>query len=307
MAKKREKSRMSGSGVVPSGITYFGGKFNALPLILSYFPRKRSKTVFVELFAGSCAISVNYACNLTIINDIDEYLTNFLWVMQGSRFRHKPDNPEWRERLELYQDFETEIQTVARAPFFEEKYRDREDPVGKAVYFLLLSKNNFSGIIHKGRPNPFDYKLPGNVQIRNYEALLDFFDKCDVRIWNLDFREVLTRANNNWHETERQNFFIYCDPPYPKQGYGYDHKFTDKDLKDLSGLLHECEHHWILSEEDCDLVRDHFEDCHIKPVEWQYSCTKERTTLRRGELLISNRPFKKSAKGNLGGLGRFRR
>lgn len=295
-----------------TGLIYWGGKYNAMPLLLQYFPSKTGRLIFVDVFAGSGVVSLNYANKLTIMNDKYDLIYNFLYVLSGVTFKKMLDrNPsskrvdDWRDRYNLYLEFEDEVRTTNRGPSWSDEYATRDDPVGKAIYYYILNRNNFSGIIHTNRPQPFDYKVPGNVPWIHYNYLLRFFQSCDVRIWNLDFRNVLTKAKKTWNDTERQRFFFYCDPPYPKEGEGYTHKFTERDSRDLARLLMNSKHHWMCSNEDSEFIRDIYDGAYLEEVQWQYSGAKRAATQGRSELLISNKPLKREMIKGSAGLSGF--
>ena len=281
-----------------TGLTWWGGKFNSLPLILSYFPEPTQKIVFVDVFAGGGSVSLNYGAKNVVMNDKFDLLYNFYYVLSGVSFKklleRYPTSKKsefWKQRIELYDHFSSEIEFTQRGPAWFEEYANREDKVGKAIFFCLLNKNNFSGIVEPTRPQPWDFRCPRGIPYNRFEELKKFFQRSDVRIWDLDFRIVLKKVEK-WSDTDLQQIFLYLDPPYPSE-QRYECGFKERDTLDLAELLLESSHHWIMSNEDSKFIRETFEKCHIKEVQWQYTGAVKHATQGRSELLISNRPFVK--------------
>ena len=78
-----------------------------------------------------------------------------------------------------------------------------------------------------------------------------------------------------------QNDFLYCDPPYyleqgktfagmyPHRNFPIHHQGFRHDL--LRDLLLSHKGGFILSYNDCEIIRDWYADCHISTPEWQYT------------------------------------
>jgi len=283
---------------LPSAIGYYGGKYNALHGLLSYFPDPSGIT-FVEPFCGSAVVALNYNAPNNILNDKDELLVNFLRIFLGGKFKtllrkypEVDDNQRklWRAEALKFDAFQVIVNSIVRAPFFYNWFKNMPDGISQAVAYYLGNRNNFSSIM---RPDKMDYEQPRTKPMgyRHYKHFLNFCRRRDVRIWNLDFREVLQKVNG-WHEGKTKAAFLYVDPPYLAE-QGYQVSFTENDLRDLAELLKQCPHHWILSNEDSDIVQTCFAGFHAKKVRWSYTCAYNCSTKGRHELLISNRPFRK--------------
>jgi DNA adenine methylase len=93
----------------------------------------------------------------------------------------------------------------------------------------------------------------------------------------LDFAELI--------QDEKVDCFIYCDPPYVVQGNGlYQCSFTEQDHVRLAECLRKSPHPWVLSYDDCPLVRDLYSWANIEEVAVGYSVSSVRRT---AELLIT--------------------
>jgi len=80
--------------------------------------------------------------------------------------------------------------------------------------------------------------------------------------------------------------FLYLDPPYPGISEIY-FGHTGLDHARLAAQLRGRER-WIMSNQDCEHVRDLYSGCHIEPVHWSYSVSTARDTATKpsSEVLI---------------------
>ena len=80
---------------------------------------------------------------------------------------------------------------------------------------------------------------------------------------------------------------LYLDPPYAVKGNTlYQCGFTEMDHVRLAGLLKKTPHSWVLSYDDCPLVRDLYSWAVLCPLDVGYSISSPRRTT---ELLITPR------------------
>ena len=94
----------------------------------------------------------------------------------------------------------------------------------------------------------------------------------------LDFADVI--------EDETCDCLIYCDPPYVVQGNNlYQCGFTEQDHVRLAECLSKTPHPWVLSYDDCPLVRDLYSWAQIEELAVGYSVSNVRRT---SELLITS-------------------
>lgn len=97
-------------------------------------------------------------------------------------------------------------------------------------------------------------------------------------------------------QTSGKDVWIYCDPPYvvntnmTKQDQQYQHNFTLEDHEDFVDAVKECEHKVCISYDDCDRVREWFEDSSfvIHEETWKYSGTNLAKKKTGQELIITN-------------------
>ena len=89
--------------------------------------------------------------------------------------------------------------------------------------------------------------------------------------------------------------FLYCDPPYyldgdsrmfrgiyPQRNFPVHHKGFDHAA--LRDLLHEHTGGFILSYNDCEVIRDWYADFQIVEVEWQYTLGQGETRIGKNRI-----------------------
>jgi site-specific DNA-adenine methylase len=229
-------------------------------------------------------MAVNYAAKNCIINNLNEYLFSYFWVLSSAKFvkliEKYPNHslkPVWEERAGLYEGFLAELSGCARGEVWEKKYKEREDIVGKAIYCLIKNQNNYK---HELKfDGAFNYGQPKRKPLGNFQDIVDYSLNNDLRVWNLDFKDALKKINR-WEERDNSYTVIYADPPYLSTGTKlYDHYFTEDDTRDLARLLLESEHHAFISELDTGIIREIFDGFNFVNVSWR----------GQREVLISNR------------------
>lgn len=103
------------------------------------------------------------------------------------------------------------------------------------------------------------------------------FDACT----NLDFEKVIVDDSS---ET-----FLYIDPPYYVQGNSlYQHGMSHSDHYRLMNTLKRTKHDWILSYDDCEMIRDMYDWAKITSIDNTYTINiKQNTSSKKRELLIT--------------------
>ncbi len=269
-----------------------GGKYYHVSKITRYIdPRVNS----CEVFGGSIVITLNLPVvkksKSEVVNDINSDIFNFWTVI-----RDKPG------------DFEERIKFVFNGEQWHDELMEEGTDVSRAVAFYLRNRNSFSGFGDTGK---IKYTFANNPFLRQVDWWAERLR--NVRIYNLDFRDIIERVNNL-----NQEWILYCDPPYYKaggKGVGMyveakadgnnDVGFTPKDHRDLHELLAGSDKHWFLSYDDNPTVRDLYKDYHFKTIRKTYCGSANKEKKRRGkEVLISNRSFR--VFGRSTGLSGFR-
>jgi DNA adenine methylase len=190
------------------------------------------------------------------------------------------------------------------------------DPRGrrdKALKCLFLNRTTFSGILH-GRAGPIggkdqrsEYTIDCRFnkqtlayRIRAVGELADAGRLLDV--WNLDWRESLSRLADYDDLLTRDEIVVYLDPPYvEKAPFLYQWSFEDTEHNALASALGESTpYRWLLSYDDSDLARSLYpskSDQHVLCAPQRYTAAGlkavknvKRQRIVRDELLVTTFP-----------------
>jgi len=156
----------------------------------------------------------------------------------------------------------------------------------KAVDFYLINRMSFSGLADCGgySQEAFDKRFTKSAIKRLHD--IDFLVK-DFSFYCEDFSYLMN--------LDGEKVFIYCDPPYYSQ--------TNSKLYGKNGDLHvgfdhqrffetfkSTKHNALITYDDCEYVREMYENYKIIPIELQYSMNNvNSTTCKKGkEVIITN-------------------
>lgn len=247
---------------------------------------------YVEPFFGSGAIgwqvmrSLSRGVTRVVVNDIDPGMAA-LWLAVR-------DCPE-----ELVRHV-TRFRPSAEA-FYE--FRDRDggsdtDIVVRAFEKLALHQISFSGLGVMaggplgGRKGKSEYNVdcrwnPARITASIRRSHRAMKRARSFEVYNEDFAATLARIPNS------PTTFAYLDPPYVVQGAAlYRHAMSDADHARLAGILRRASYRWLLSYDDCELVRDLYSGwatiAEFDMVPTIQTATKP-TRRKNRELLISGR------------------
>lgn len=68
-------------GIIKSPIFYMGNKYELLPNLLTYFPKKETVSEFIDLFGGSGVVSLNVPYENITYNEINHNITNLFKML----------------------------------------------------------------------------------------------------------------------------------------------------------------------------------------------------------------------------------
>jgi DNA adenine methylase len=210
---------------------YIGGKFYMLDVILKLIPKHE---IYVEPFGGSAKVLLNKSpSKIEIYNDYDKRIANLFYVV-AFKFEEFYEKVKWLVysralRKQFLEDYrKTEIQELG------------DVDLAVKTYYLLRSGVDGAFIsggwvysFIKSRTKPFFNSLETLHLIHNRLK--------NVHIECLDFRQLLNKV------IDRDNVFIYLDPPYYGAEHYYDPDFTEQDHKDLLNILKQTKAKWLLS------------------------------------------------------------
>lgn len=159
------------------------------------------------------------------------------------------------------------------------KQNKETDPIKRAIRFLFLSNYGFLG-----KPNTLRFNN-GNTSKILYENIArtnEFIFGCEFM--NCDFREIFKKVSFK-SERERQNTFIYCDPPYLETANNYTQGFTEKDCSDLFDVLQSSGVLFAYSEFDHPMI---LEQAKAHNLELIIIGERKNIGNRRTEVLVTN-------------------
>ena len=121
-----------------------------------------------------------------------------------------------------------------------------------AAFYKVIRYSYGSGCTSFGC-QPFDVR-------KTFQLIWQAADRlANTVIENKDF-EALIR------QYDRENAFLYCDPPYFMTEDHYEVEFPRQDHVRLRETLAGCQGKWMVSYNDCDYIRGLYEGCHITAV-----------------------------------------
>jgi len=245
-----------------SPLRYPGGKSkiydNVRNLIVANGYEHRT---YVEPFAGGFGIGTRLLCEgivqTAVLNDFDTHIYHF-WhsVLYDTEnlLRLVSDTPitiEERERQRLnYQDTDAEI-------------------LHDGFATLFLNRVNFSGIIKGGPIGGLDqagiYKVDCRFNKEDIKSKIETIAKLKrkIKLHNKDAGYLIRMSLMKM----KASIFLNIDPPYVAKGSRlYTNYFTEGDhlnlQRDIVKHLDE-KHPWIITYDDCDLIRDLYRQFHI--------------------------------------------
>ena len=245
-----------------SPIVYGGGKSRALDLLLPYIPLGR-RVVSPFVGGASLELAIEARGQDVIGYDVFDPVANF-WqqALTCAPAMARVLREQWGYVLNKPQ-FKL-MQKIVPA---------WEDPFEQAVMFWVVNRHSFGGI---------NFACGQAVRPPNLVCAaikkLERFRATRFRVrWGCFTESIPSHPND----------FLYLDPPYAENVkeslYGIDGKlhehFDHRGLADL--LLRRGD--WVLSYNDCPLVRELYADCTIDTLSWTYGLNRSK---KSNEVLI---------------------
>ena len=234
-----------------SPLQYPGGKSRAVKAILPLIPD--TETELCAPFLGGGSIELACTTRMHVHGaDIFSPLIDF-----------------WQELLDNKAELVRRVQTylpLSRTEFYnlQERFANLEDRVERAAAFFVLNRSSFSGLTLSGGMSPGHpcFTESAIQRLRDFEVT-NFEVEC------ADFRTAIIG---------HPNAFLYLDPPYLNGEALYGMKGdTHKGFEHsaLAELLVNRER-WIMSYNDCPVIRQFYRHNPILPVNWVYAMSKDK-------------------------------
>ena len=259
----RSRGKLPYKRYLGSPLRYAGGKSLAVGFVVELLPTPLpSKVVSPFMGGGSIEIALARELGLEVTAyDIFDILVNY-WVMQIR---------DAQKLYRLLQDFEPSRQTFAAVKKRLKEHWEGEyplDPYDLAAHYYFNSNTSYG---------PHFLGWPSDVYLnrKRYEKTLEKvrnFTAPTLSVHCATFEESIPSHPRD---------FLYCDPPYyleqgktfvgmyPHRNFPIHHQGFRHDL--LRDLLLSHKGGFIVSYNDCDVIRDWYSDCHISTPEWQYT------------------------------------
>ncbi len=176
-------------------LKWAGSKNQIKDIIKNYV---KTDNLFIEPFAGSCAISLSVDAGSYLICDTNADLINLYKItikqkdfIQYAESFFTPENNKKEKYYEL-----------------RELFNKSNDKILKSALFIYLNKHTYNGLCRYNKKSEFN--SPFGSYTKPYfpkQELLFFRQKfINARFKEQDFRETMRQA--------KSGDVVYCDPPY---------------------------------------------------------------------------------------------
>lgn len=254
--------KQTNNRLVAPVVKWVGGKRQLLPEIKKYSPKKYS--TYFEPFVGGGAVLFELQPKNAIVNDINKELINLYSVIKNN----VDDLIEKLSDTETYSntsDCYYRVRELDREP---QKY-NKMTGVDRAARILYLNKTCYNGLYRVNSMGEFNspfgsYKNPNIVNSITLKAVSKYFNESNIKFLNGDFEKTV--------KTAKKDDFVYFDPPYApisktsnftgynENGFGENEQIR---LKELCDTLDKKGVKFLLSNSDCEFIRELYKDYNI--------------------------------------------
>lgn len=241
-------------------LKWVGGKRQLLPEIKKYMPRINKNTTYYEPFVGGGAVLFEMQPDKAVINDVNHDLIEVYKVIK--------DNVE-----DLIEELKKDKYSNTSEAFYDIRELDRRPKqynnltgIEKAARILYLNKTCYNGLYRVNSIGEFNspfgrYKNPNIVNDVGLRAVSKYFNDANITFLNGDFESAVKGI--------KKGSVIYFDPPYApisktsnftgynESGFGEEEQ---KRLKRLCDRMTEKGIHILLSNSDCEFIRELYSD-----------------------------------------------
>ncbi|HEY4497576.1 MAG TPA: DNA adenine methylase [Candidatus Paceibacterota bacterium] len=268
-------------------IRYAGGKSLAVGLVVERIPDNIKRVVSPFLGGGSVEVAIARELNLPVIGyDIFDILINY-WQVQLKT----PDM--LYERL---LDFEPTREGFKKAKERLKKYWKKEEKLGKldlAAYYYFNHNTSYG-------PHFLGWPSSVYLQEERYKTMLEKVRNFRADILQAEcasFEDIMPKHKND---------FLYCDPPYyldgdsktfvglsPHRNFPIHHNNFKHEL--LCNLLMEHKGGFVLSYNDCSMIRGWYKDFDMITPSWQYTFSQGDTRIGENRKRDNNGSYVKKS------------
>jgi DNA adenine methylase len=266
--------------VFKSPLRYPGGKQRAMQQIAPMLPTRVNEYREPMVGGGSVyfhARSVGLA-NCYWINDLFSELVAF--------WRSTQDADTCLRLVEELEALRASFKSAKEIKRYFLKARSEEvcDDYRAALLFFFFNRVTFSGTTRAGgfssAASLQRFTRSSIERLRPLPVALS-----DTKITSLDFETVISAPG--------KDVFIFLDPPYftATRLYGRSGELHDFDHERLANVLRASNHRFLITYDDCQMIRKLYSWANIKPWEMQYgmnNCNLSNTSKIGSEVFISN-------------------
>jgi len=241
-------------------LKWVGGKRQLLPEIKKYMPSINKNVTYYEPFVGGGAVLFELQPDKAVINDVNRDLIDVYRVIK--------DNVE-----DLITELQKDKYLNTSEAFYNIRELDRKPKkfnnltgVEKAARILYLNKTCFNGLYRVNSIGEFNspfgrYKNPNIINAAGLRAVSKYFNDANITFLSGDFESTVKGI--------KKGSVVYFDPPYApisktsnftgynESGFGEEEQ---KRLKRLCDRLTEKGVHILLSNSDCEFIRELYSD-----------------------------------------------
>lgn len=258
----RSNGKLDYKRYLASPLRYAGGKSLAVGYIVERLPAKLKLLVSPFMGGGSVEVACSRELGIEVIGyDVFDILCNYWRVQLQCR------NALY-QRLKEFRPTRKTFDTVKRRLSSHWKEGNRLNRFDLAAHYYFNSNTSYG---------PHFLGWPSDIYLNNgrYRAMIEkvqAFQAPGLSVHCDSFENSIPRHSSD---------FLYCDPPYyldegktfvgmyPHRNFPIHHKGFRHDL--LRDLLLSHKGGFILSYNDCDIIRDWYSDCEIATPTWQYT------------------------------------
>lgn len=254
--------KQTNNKLVAPVVKWVGGKRQLLPEIKKYSPKKYN--TYFEPFVGGGAVLFELQPKNAIVNDINKELINLYSVIQNNvddLIEKLSDTESYSNTSDCYY----RVRELDREP---QKY-NKMTGVDRAARILYLNKTCYNGLYRVNSMGEFNspfgsYKNPNIINSITLKAVSKYFNESNIKFLNGDFEKTV--------KTAKKDDFVYFDPPYApisktsnftgynENGFGENEQIR---LKELCDTLDKKGVKFLLSNSDCEFIRELYKDYNI--------------------------------------------
>lgn len=273
-------------GKTLSPLRYPGGKSQIYKRIRNLLVANGfNNRIYVEPFAGGFGVGIalleHNIIEQAIINDLDIHIYHF-W------------DSVLNQTDALIRLIRTTPITLEERLQQKEIYSDAEStPLMDGLSTLFLNRVNYSGVLFAGplggnnqtSAYTIDCRFNKDNIIERIQAVANLRDR--IHLYHADACELIVALCAQYNNGD---LFFYIDPPYVLKGKSlYSEYFTEADHRNLERVVYRNLQAvpWLVTYDDCDLVRDIYQNYFIQEYEMFHSA---HNRAQGRELVITNIP-----------------